>query len=100
MGRVECQYHGVTGMIFTCAHIIQNQRDKKKTENIIRVDFLDTSNIEEKNIWHKQLFYCPRCVVEHSFPLENSEMSSDEFSLMYDKDFNPACWECFTELNS
>jgi hypothetical protein len=98
MGRIECRQHGVTGMIFTCPHIIQSLRDQEKTERIIRVDFPDISDIEEKYNGDRKLFYCTRCVVEQGFPSENSEMPRDDFSQMYDKGFDPACWDCFTKL--
>ena len=99
MGRFDCRLHGVTGMIFTCPHIAQNLYDQARTEKIIRADFPDTSDIEEKFKWHKKLYYCARCVVEYDFPSANSEMPEDDFSPMYDKGFVPACWDCFKELN-
>jgi hypothetical protein len=47
----------------------------------------------------QKLFYCARCVIEYDFPSENREMQRDSFSLMYDKGFGPACWDCFNELD-
>ncbi len=100
MGRIDCNYHGVTGLTFACSHIGQDILGRRKSGKVILVEFPDNSDIDPKFRFSLFLNYCRKCACEFGFPDSNASMEQNRFDGMYEKGFVPVCFQCLTELNA
>jgi hypothetical protein len=101
MGLFNCDYHGDTGMTFVCSHIRRDIINRRSSNKIIQAAFPDTDEPDEKFKVDLELHYCSECVAENSFPSEDSVLPKEKFNNFYKNEgFGPACFKCFTELNS
>lgn len=99
MGRILCNKHGKSGIVFICLHIRQDILNRQKSSKIIKAVFLDRE-VEEKFSYNLELNYCQLCALSCNFPSEDIELPREEHRSMYDNEIFPiACHKCFRELN-
>ena len=99
MGRFDCEYHGVSGMIFACPHIRESIDRREGLPKTVRIAFVDEHETDGRYRFHGGLDYCSICAAERGFASEFTQEPSESYHSFYDKElFQPACFECFSEL--